>query len=86
MSEYEETDADDACFVEKLPDIDSPSSKPTSLCRRSPGTSPPASCRSISMISRTSSINEEYLKNEEKRFQEAAEKVSYINEYKMISF
>jgi len=80
VSEYEETDADDACFVEKLPDIDSPSSKPTSLCRRSPGTSPPASCRSISMISRTSSINEEYLKNEEKRFQEAAEKIMRLEQ------
>lgn len=78
MSEYEETDtADDACFVDKTPDIETPSDKSKMMIfgqRSSPDPGSPAITRSGG-ISRASSINEEYIKNEEKRFQEAAEKV-----------
>ena len=86
MSEYEETDtADDACFVDKTPDIETPASDKSKMMMFSHRISPdpvpgsPAITRSGG-ISRASSINEEYIKNEEKRFQEAAEKVQKDND------
>ena len=85
LSEYEETDAaDDACFVDKTPDMETPSDKSKMMMfghRISPDPVPgsPAITRSGG-ISRASSINEEYIKNEEKRFQEAAEKVQKDND------
>ena len=85
VSEYEETDTvDDACFVDKTPDIETPSDKSKMMMfghRVSPDAVPssPAISRSGG-ISRASSINEEYIKNEEKRFQEAAEKVQNDND------
>lgn len=83
VSEYEETDtADDACFVDKTPDIETPSDKSKMMIfghRSSPDPGSPAITRSGG-ISRASSINEEYIKNEEKRFQEAAEKIMRLEQ------
>lgn len=63
VSEYEETDTDELFFIEKSPEIDSPSDKSKQVFIKS------------SNASRTVSIREDYLQNEEKRFEEAAEKV-----------
>lgn len=63
VSEYEENDTDELFFVEKSPEIDFPSDKCKQVFIKS------------SNISRTVSIHEDYLRNEEKRFEEAAEKV-----------
>ena len=86
VSEYEyanESDTD-LCFVEKSPEIDSPResldrvymTRPREgAVTPTPGSGPALSPRLP--LSRTSSFNEEYMRTEERRFQEAAEKVEY---------
>ena len=86
VSEYEyanESDTD-LCFVAKSPEIDSPResldrvymTRPREgAVTPTPGSGPALSPRLP--LSRTSSFNEEYMRTEERRFQEAAEKVEY---------
>lgn len=68
VSEYEENDTDELFYVEKSPEIDSPNDKSKQVFLKSSG------------ASRTVSIHEDYLRNEEKRFEEAAEKIMRLEQ------
>lgn len=68
VSEYEENDTDECFFVEKSPEIDSPSDKSKQGFTKSSG------------ASRTVSVHEDYLRNEEKKFEEAAEKIMRLEQ------
>jgi len=68
VSEYEENDTDELFFVEKSPEIDSPSDKGKQVFIKT------------SNVSRTVSVHEDYLQNEEKRFEEAAEKIMRLEQ------
>lgn len=89
VSEYEyANETEDLCFVEKSPEIDSPGEGmgPVLMMRPregavtpTPGSAPP---RSPLPLSRASSFQEEFnslQRTEERRFQEAAEKVITLN-------
>jgi len=68
VSEYEENDTDELFYIEKSPEIDSPNDKTKQVFFKS------------SQASRTVSIHEDFLRNEEKRFEEAAEKIMRLEQ------